>query len=165
MRHNGVAKPVLEQLGEPAIEARAVGPQAGRRMAMMAGDLGGSGRTPELMGVIGGFGERAMEFIWKNKGILAGGAELAAFLANPEPFSTGRRTSRMVGETVVKPVVVAPVTSRCKRRAAAAWRRSPSAVGVAVIIGLASFARIFKRFPVRLACGWPAGPGQTGRRQ
>ena len=109
IKHKGLAEPVIEKLGGPAVKALgAVGPQGGRRMAMMVdgGELSAIGRSPELMGVIARHGDKAMDFIWRNKGALAVGTALTAFLANPEPFING--TSHLtdtVAESVVKPVV------------------------------------------------------------
>ena len=44
-----------------------------------------------MLGVVGRYGDRAMDFIWRNKLTLAGGTALAAFVANPEPFLDGTR--------------------------------------------------------------------------
>jgi hypothetical protein len=111
IRHKGIAEPLLEKLGEPAIKAMgAVGAQGGRRLAMMAhgGQLAAIGRTPELLGVIARHGDKAMDFIYRHGVVLAGGAALAAFLANPEPFLDG--TNQLVGtvaENAVRPAVEA----------------------------------------------------------
>ena len=78
IRHpGGIAEPVIGQFGGPAVKAlQAVGPQGGRRLAMMLseGELAKIGRTPEVLEVVAQYGDRAMEFIWKNKGALAVGA-------------------------------------------------------------------------------------------
>ncbi|MEW4569546.1 hypothetical protein AB1L88_16900 [Tautonia sp. JC769] len=109
LKHKGIAEPVIGSAGPGAIRALgAVGPQAGRRMAMMAdaGDLAAIGRTPELMAVVARHGDSAMDFIWRNKGALAVGVTLTAFLANPEPFIDG--TTQLVdtaATSVVRPVV------------------------------------------------------------
>jgi hypothetical protein len=109
VKHKGLAEPVIERFGGPAVEAfRAVGPQGGRRLAMMAegGELAAMGRTPELMGVIARFGDPAMDFIWRNKGALAVGTTLTAFLARPEAFIEGtNRLADTVAENAVRPVV------------------------------------------------------------
>lgn len=91
-KHKGIAAPMIESLGEPAAKALAqVGPQGGRRLAIMAdsGDLARIGKTEQLLGVVGKFGERALAFIWDNKGKLAVAAVLATFLSNPEPYING----------------------------------------------------------------------------
>ncbi|WP_422927517.1 hypothetical protein [Singulisphaera sp. PoT] len=96
IRHRAVAEPVLEALGEPAIGALgALGPRGGRRLAMMAGELAGGGRAPELLAVIARRGDRAMDFAWEHRGVLAGGVALAAFLSDPEPYLDG--TARLAG--------------------------------------------------------------------
>jgi hypothetical protein len=107
VRHPGVAEPLLERGGMQAVKALgAVGPQNGRRLAMlMDGELANAGRHPEVLGVIAKHGDTAVNFLWQNKGTLAGGAALAAFLADPEPYLNGTRDiAAVVGEYVVKPV-------------------------------------------------------------
>ena len=106
VKHNGVAAPLIETLGEGAVKAfGAVGAQTGRKMVMMSGDLA---KSPGLVNVIARFGEPAAEFIWKNKGILAGGAALTAFLANPEPYLSGANAlAETAGNSVVKPTIAA----------------------------------------------------------
>ncbi len=109
IKHKGLAEPLLEQLGEPAVKALGkVGPQGGRRLAMMAdaGELAALGQTNELMKVVSRYGDPAMDFIWKNKGPLAVGTSLTAFLANPEGFiNGGNQLVSTVAETTVKPIV------------------------------------------------------------
>jgi hypothetical protein len=104
IKHPGVAEPLVDRMGVPAIKAlEAIGPQNGRRLAMMGGDA-----TPEMLGVIGKYGDPAMDFIWRNKGTLAGSAALAGFLANPEPYLNGGNTLvGKVADATVKPTFVA----------------------------------------------------------
>lgn len=92
IKHGEIAEPVLELAGKSAATAlRKVSEQNGRRIAIMAneGELAKIGRTSELLDVVGKFGDKAMEFVWKNKGALLVGTALAAFLADPEPFIEG----------------------------------------------------------------------------
>ena len=109
VKHKGLAEPVLEQVGTPAVKALgAVGSQSGRRLAMMAegGELAALGHSPEVMDVIARYGDPAMDFIWRNKGPLAVGTALTAFLANPKPFIDGTtHLAGTVGDAVVKPVI------------------------------------------------------------
>jgi len=109
VRHKGLAEPVLEKLGAPAVNALgAIGPRGGRRLAMMAeaGELSAIGHTPELMQVITRHGDGAMDFIWRNKGALAVGTTLTTFLAQPKAFIDGtNQLASTVGETAVKPLV------------------------------------------------------------
>ena len=113
VRHPGVAEPLVERGGLQAVKALgAVDARNGRRLAMlMDGELAQVGRHPEVLGVVGRYGDRAANFIWENKATLAGAAALAAFLADPEPFLNGTRDiAAVAGETVVKPVVGGVVT-------------------------------------------------------
>jgi hypothetical protein len=109
IRHPGIAAPVIDRLGEPAVKALGVlGPQGGRRLAILSGDIAASGKAPEIMGILTRFGDPAMEFLWKHKGVLAGGAALVAFVRDPEPFINGATTvTRVVAETGLHTLLVA----------------------------------------------------------
>ena len=73
---------------------------------LMDGELANAGRHPEVLGVVAKHGDSAVNFLWQNKGKLAGGAALTAFLLNPEPFLNGTRDiATVAGDAVVKPVV------------------------------------------------------------
>ena len=60
-------------------------------MMVNDGSLAASGKAPELLQVIGRYGDRGAEFVWKNKGALAVGAVALAFVTDPEPFIIGTR--------------------------------------------------------------------------
>jgi hypothetical protein len=68
-------------------------PRNARRLAILAEDgaLARSGRWGELVAVIERHGDRAMDFVWRNKGALAVATALGTFLADPEAFLGGRR--------------------------------------------------------------------------
>lgn len=92
IRHPGIAEDLITPFGAAAARALStVGPQNARRLAMLAEDgmLAKSGRSTEILDVITRYGDKGMEFIWKNKGALAVGTTLAAFLAKPDPFING----------------------------------------------------------------------------
>ena len=104
IKHGEAAMPVINQFGKPAADALAVvSRQNGRRIAMMTqnGELAKIGHTDELLGVIRNYGDEGMNFIWKNKGALAVGTTLTAFLVNPEPFIKGIES---LGENTVTPI-------------------------------------------------------------
>jgi hypothetical protein len=143
VKHKGLAEPVIERLGGPAVGAfRAVGPQGGRRLAMMTqegGEIAAIGRAPELLGVIGRYGDPAMDFIWRNKGALAVGTTLTAFLADPEPFIDGsNRLASTVADSAVKPVVQ-------ETASALAWLLRAAAVLAVLIPAAIGFLAV--RFP------------------
>jgi hypothetical protein len=155
IRHKGIAEPLLEKLGEPAVKAMAaVGPQGGRRLAILAqgGGLATIGRTPELLGVVARHGDAAMEFIWRHKAVLAGTAALTAFLANPEPFLDG--TNRLVGtvaENAVKPTVIAAGNLVQEAAGFVRWGLTIVLVGLAAGIGWAIKCGVFKEPAARAA--------------
>jgi len=109
VRHKGIAEPVIDKLGKPAIKAlQATGTQSSRRLGMMleSGELAKIGRSQEVLDVIGRYGDRAMTFVWEHKGALATTAGLTAFLANPEAFLNGSaKLVQSVGDVTVKPVL------------------------------------------------------------
>ena len=108
VKHPGVAEPLIEQGGASAVRALVrLTPQGARRMAMvLEGELKTAAGKPELMEVIARYGQRACDFVWRNKKVLAAGAALAAFLADPEPYLNGvRDLLQAAGEPVVKPVL------------------------------------------------------------
>ena len=110
VRHPGVAEPLVERSGMQAVKALgSIDPRNGRRLAMlMDGELANAGRHPELLGVVAKHGGGAVNFLWQNKGTLAGGAALVVFLADPEPFLNGTRDiAAVAGESVIKPASVA----------------------------------------------------------
>jgi hypothetical protein len=108
LKHKALAEPLVSAFQKPAARALAqLDGRNARRLAMMAddGSLATIGRTDALLGVVGRYGNRAMDFIWKNKKALAATAALTAFLANPEPFIDGtvdlaRDFVRPVAETI-----------------------------------------------------------------
>jgi hypothetical protein len=110
VKHPGVAEELAEKVGHAAIHAfHAIGPQSGRRLAMLAeGETAHLATSPKLLGVIARYGDDAMNFVWRHKGTLAVSAALAAFLADPEPFITGAKDiTAVVGENAIKPVAEA----------------------------------------------------------
>lgn len=108
VKHKEVAEPLVKELGEQGAKAlKAVGPQQGRQLAILAADQSTStmARNPQLLDVVSKYGDNAMNFIWKNKGALAVGTSLAAFLANPQPFIDGTaQLAQAAGENFVKPM-------------------------------------------------------------
>ena len=110
IKHPGIAEPLVEKAGGSAIAAlTAVGPQAGRRLAILAErETAHIATHPKVLEVIARFGDRAMDFVWKHKGALAVTATLAAFVADPDPFITGGRDiTKVVAENVAKPLAEA----------------------------------------------------------
>lgn len=94
IKHGAVAENLIASTGSPAVGAiKQLSNQGVRRLAMLADEPStvALSKNPDLLGVVGRYGDRAMDFIWRNKLTLAGGTALAAFVANPEPFLDGTR--------------------------------------------------------------------------
>lgn len=140
LKHKGLAEPLLTSFKQPAGKAlAALDGQNARRLSMLAesGELAKIGRSDALLDVIGRFGDRGMNFVWRNKKTLAVGAALAAFLADPQPFIDG--TSQLA-ENFVRPVAES-VGGEIARRANWTW------LGVAAIAAAAAYLAL--KFLVR----------------
>lgn len=109
VRHGSIAEKVLVQTGEPAVAAlKSLSAQNGRRLAMLSEETATQGlaKNPDLLAVVGKFGDRGMDFVWRNKGALAAGTALAVFVANPEPFLDGTMDlAEIAASQVAKPLV------------------------------------------------------------
>jgi hypothetical protein len=123
IKHRTMANSLLAALGQPAAGAlRMISAQNARRLAILTGDgqLAKIGRTPELLGVIGKYGDDAADFIWRNKGALTIATALTAFLANPDMFIEGTADINKVGEQATpKPgpaVPIQPVVSEAEKQ-------------------------------------------------
>jgi hypothetical protein len=82
---------VYASLGEEgvAVMLRQHGKLTAARLPELAPAISKSGRTADVLAVLDRYGDRACSFIWRNKGVIFGGAVLAAFLANPVPYLDG----------------------------------------------------------------------------
>src|SRR5581483_7151690 len=84
IKHGAVAEELVEKFAKGGAEALSrVTPQNGRRLAMLAAE---GQLKPELVSVVARYGDEACEFVWRNKGALATGAALTAFVAAPGEF-------------------------------------------------------------------------------
>lgn len=138
IKHKDIVLPLLERYKAPAAQAfKAIDGQSARRLAMMegAGELAKLGRTEELLTTVARYGDKAADFVWRNKGALAVGAALTAFLADPEPFIAGSRDlAQVVGDVAKEPlreaargtnwtIVVLSVLAVVLAMAGIKWRR------------------------------------------
>lgn len=155
IRQRAVAEPLIRSFGRPAAVAlRTISTRNGRRLAMMAdeGTLDRIGRTPEVLDVVGKYGDRAMDFIWRNKGSLAVATALAAFLADPEPFLAGTaEIARVAAENAVKPLAEVPkeVARQVNWTALACW--SMLILGILMVVRLRTRRVSGPEWPARRA--------------
>lgn len=109
VRHGTIAEPVIGQFGAAGAKALTkVSDRSARQLAMLAkeGTL-----KPEMIDVVIRHGDKACAFLWKNKGTIAGGAVLASFLANPEPFLDSAETlATKTLDVSVKPLAAEAAT-------------------------------------------------------
>jgi len=88
IRHPGVGRDLLAQFGGQVLRAP-LRTESLVTLGRLAEPIRNSGRTAEIFGVIEKFGDRACDFLWRNKGVLFAGAALAAFLHDPQPYLDG----------------------------------------------------------------------------
>jgi hypothetical protein len=115
IKHGAHVEPVLSAIGKPAANAlRAVSEQNARRISMMSdsGELAKLGRSKELLDTIAKYGDKGMDFVWKNKGALAVGTAMVAFMADPEPFIEGTKSLADVAATAV----IAPLANEIGKK-------------------------------------------------
>ena len=152
---HGVAEEAVAGLGRPAVTAfeSLATAQNARRLAMMAsdgGELAAMGRTPEVLGVVAKYGDAGLEFLWKHKGVLASGAVVAAFLADPEPFITGAKDiTQVLAENTIKPLAEVPATVAREATAEIARSTNGTLIFGMVVLALACLAG----FRMRLRAG------------
>lgn len=136
LKHPGIADDLIERFGSKALAPlQRLEKTGAQQMAMAAkeGVFEKTARSTELLDVIGKYGDRAMEFIWKNKGPLAVGATLAAFLHDPEPFIQGAKDLVVgvvtpIGTEIAKrtnwtPVMIVGIVAVVSLLALRLWRR------------------------------------------
>jgi len=108
MRHGTIAEKVLAQSGKSSVAAlNRVSAQGGRRLAILADDPStrSLATNADVLAIIGKYGDRAMDFVWRNKLALLTGTTLAAFIANPEPFLDGAiQLTEVAGKEIAKPL-------------------------------------------------------------
>lgn len=98
IKHKGIAEEVIEANGMSAVRAlNAVGTREARQIAMLQKDgiIKAGEQGDKLLDVITRYGDKAMAFIWRNKGALTITAVLGTFVADPEPYING--TVKLVG--------------------------------------------------------------------
>jgi hypothetical protein len=96
IRHPGVGRDLLAQFGSQILR-RPLSTDSMVALNRLAEPIRASGRSAEILAVVEKFGDRACDFLWRNKGTIFLTAVLAAFLHNPEPYLDG------VKQLVVQP--------------------------------------------------------------
>lgn len=101
-RHGDAAIPLIRQYGDDAAEAFGNLSGLNGRRLIQAGEerLWTKEQLQALLEPIRMRGDRAMDFIWKNRRVLAGGVLLAAFVANPDPYLNGAR--KLVADPIAR---------------------------------------------------------------
>jgi hypothetical protein len=98
IRHPGVGRDLLAQFGGQVLR-RPLTTESVVTLNRLAEPIRASGRSAEILAVVEKFGDRACDFLWRNKGTIFLTAVLTAFLHDPQPYIDG-----------VKQLVVQPVT-------------------------------------------------------
>ena len=85
------AMTVMKNLGEEGVDLmiRTNSGITARRLPDIAEAIKASGRSRDVLAVLEKYGDRACNFMWRNKGTIFAAAALTAFLANPAPYLDG----------------------------------------------------------------------------
>jgi hypothetical protein len=134
VKHPGAGEILITRFGQQGITgAIKISGQSGRRLAMLAeGELANlsGGHAGHLMEVVGKYGDRAVRWLWENKGKAAFATLLVAFLHDPEPFlKAAEKTAQVVTKEVV-----APITKEGARSTAGAVRVVALLAGVGIVV-------------------------------
>jgi hypothetical protein len=106
IRDPGVGRDLLAQFGAQVLR-RPLTTESVVALNRLAEPIRASGRSAEILAVVEKFGDRACDFLWRNKGTIFAAAVLAAFLNDPQPYIDG-----------VKQLVVQPATQAAHDAAA-----------------------------------------------
>ena len=109
IKHGEISEALISQFGRSGSKAMAAvdGQQQAVRLARMAseGDLAKMAQPSGVLDVVGRYGDRGADWVWRHKGALAVASISAAFVSNPEPFLNGAVEVVQVGsEYVLRPV-------------------------------------------------------------
>lgn len=95
-----------------ATAAMRLTPRSARRLAMLEQELVATGQGPAVMSILAKHGkaDQLVEFLYRNKGTLATGTLLAAFVANPDGVlgATGDFGSKLIessGKHIAQPLI------------------------------------------------------------
>jgi hypothetical protein len=135
LKHKGIAEPLIHHFGTPC--ARALQPlngQNARRLAhlMDEGLLSQLPKQQELWRVIAQYGNRAMEWIWRNKGSLLVGGLVVAFVRDPEPFLHAMEHGI---DVTLKPIA----------QKAAPWIGTTIGIAMSVLLALFCLRRLWRK--------------------
>lgn len=100
IRHPGVGRDLLAQFGAQIARAP-LRTESMITLGRLAEPIQASGRSAEILAVVEKYGDRACDFLWRNKGTIFVGAVLAAFLRDPKPYIDGVRELAVEPATAV----------------------------------------------------------------
>ncbi len=88
IRHPGVGQEVLATFGSQVLRTP-LRTESMIALGRLSEPIRNSGRSVEILAVIEKYGDRACDFLWRNKGTIFVGSVLAAFLHDPKPYIEG----------------------------------------------------------------------------
>jgi len=88
IRHPGVGREVLATFGSQVLRTP-LRTESMIALGRLSEPIRNSGRSTEILAIIEKYGDRACDFLWRNKGTIFVGSVLAAFLHDPKPYIEG----------------------------------------------------------------------------
>lgn len=145
VRYGPTAVKLIDRFEKPAVTALGSLTKSGsaRRLAMTLEEnaIPWAGHEAKVLAVICQYGEKGLDFVWRNKGALAVATTLAVFLADPEPFING---TRILASTVVEQTL-APIAGIPGQVSAEVARSTNWTVVALALVGAFAGLRIFTR--------------------
>jgi hypothetical protein len=146
IKHKGIAEEIIETHGKLAVGVlNAIDTRGARQIAMLQKDgvIKAGEQGDQLLNVIIKYGDKAMSFIWRNKGALGVTAVLGTFIANPEAYIEG-------GKELIVEGVSRPVTEMGKEVARNTDWTLLGSTGIAML-GILAIWRTLLRRPAAIA--------------
>jgi len=104
IKHTDAVVPLIRTYGDECAHVLTqLSPRNGRRLIQMVDEKSlASSDIQKLMGTIGKYGDDAMDFIWRNRKLLATATVLVAFINDPEPYLKGIKD---LSKVLVDPII------------------------------------------------------------
>lgn len=108
IKYSDEAIPMIRKYGDDCARVlNNLPPQQGRRLIQLENEkLFDAAQFDQFVGVVGRYGERGMEYIWRNKKLLLAAGAFALFANDPEVYINGiRDLAKDLGNITLGPIV------------------------------------------------------------
>lgn len=105
LKFPGIADDIIQEFGAKGLKAlqNITNREDAAKLALILSETNAKKWTDEIFEIIEKFGQKGLDFIWKNKGKLFLAGVGYSFFNNPEPYINGMTT--LVGDKVIEPII------------------------------------------------------------